>query len=264
MAFYEDRAHLYDIAFSWDVSDEVDWLLARLGPRVRVVLEPACGSGRMFPAFAGRGVEVVGVELSETMVTRAHERMAALGKPAPRILHGDMADFELDETFDGAVCPINSFGYLLSRKRAGSHLACVARHLRPGGKYLVQMELIDFNNPPALMQGENRWEMEQEGVKVAAEWFGRSIDPQSRLEIQVCQFEILSGPGAGTVTEDEHILRRWDWAEWTALIDESPFALRGSYDGNSNERAPLPLGQSLENRRLVWHELTLPKTDADT
>ncbi|MHC4091021.1 MAG: SAM-dependent methyltransferase [Planctomycetota bacterium] len=255
MSFYDERAALYDIAFSWDIAAEVDWLLARLGSGVKTILEPACGSGRMFPAFSERGVEVVGVELSERMISRARQRMAAVGLAAPRILHADMTDFDMDERFDGAISPINSFGYLLSDKAASTHLQCVARHLRSGGKYLVQMDLLDYDNPPLLTPEGNSWEMQRQGLKVRTAWFGRSFDLESRLETQICRFEVLSGLGAGTVTEDEHILRRWNWAEWTRLIDESPFALVGCYDGNSDERDALPLDQSLQNRWLIWHEL---------
>jgi hypothetical protein len=55
---YTDDAELYDIAFDWDVSDEVEWLLERLGAECRSVLEPGCGSGRMLDALARRGIRV--------------------------------------------------------------------------------------------------------------------------------------------------------------------------------------------------------------
>ena len=53
---YNDHAELYDLAFAWDVGDEVEWLMERFGPTVRSVLEPACGSGRLFPELARRGL----------------------------------------------------------------------------------------------------------------------------------------------------------------------------------------------------------------
>jgi hypothetical protein len=59
---YSDDAELYDIAFGWDVGDEVDWLLERLGHHCRHLLEPGCGTGRILDAFASRGVEVVGID----------------------------------------------------------------------------------------------------------------------------------------------------------------------------------------------------------
>ena len=39
---YTHFAHLYDIAFSWDVDEEVEWLLARFDRPVVRLLEPAC------------------------------------------------------------------------------------------------------------------------------------------------------------------------------------------------------------------------------
>jgi hypothetical protein len=42
---YTDDADLYDIAFDWDVSAEVEWLVDRLGPGCRSIFEPGCGSG---------------------------------------------------------------------------------------------------------------------------------------------------------------------------------------------------------------------------
>jgi SAM-dependent methyltransferase len=56
---YEDHADVYDIAFAWDMGDEVAWMHARLGEGCRSVLEPGCGSGRIVEAFARRGVEAV-------------------------------------------------------------------------------------------------------------------------------------------------------------------------------------------------------------
>ncbi len=56
---------------------------------------------------------------------------------------------------------------------------------------------------------------------------------------------------AGTVTEDEHILRQWNWSEWSRLVDDSPFALRACYDGNSDARDRLLLDRSIENRPLT-------------
>ncbi len=66
---YSDGAELYDIAFDWDVSDEVDWLFERLG-RPHAVLEPGCGSGRMLEAFTRRDVDVAGIDASPPPVGR--------------------------------------------------------------------------------------------------------------------------------------------------------------------------------------------------
>ena len=41
MRLYDDLTHLYDIAFSWDLGEEVDWLTGRLGAGVMDVLHNA-------------------------------------------------------------------------------------------------------------------------------------------------------------------------------------------------------------------------------
>jgi hypothetical protein len=46
---YSDEAELYDIAFDWDLSDEAAWLVERLGPDCRSVLEPGCGHELVAP-----------------------------------------------------------------------------------------------------------------------------------------------------------------------------------------------------------------------
>lgn len=260
--FYDLRAELYDLAFDWDVEDEVDWLIERLGTGCRSILEPGCGSGRMFPPFARRGITVTGLDVSETMLERARMRMADQGLPAPPLQLGDMADFDLMTTFDGAILPINTFGYLLSEDRAKSHLLAVARHLKPGAKYLVQADLRRLDRADKSPERDAcSWEMEKDGIRLQTTWGSESYDPASRIETQVSRFEVLSGPDKGRSLQDRHECRRWDWAAWKALLAETPFEQAGAYDGGSKDRPPVEPGPALDSVRLTWHEL-LKKTPA--
>jgi SAM-dependent methyltransferase len=130
---YGPGADLYDIAFDWDVSDEVAWLAERIDGRS--VLEPACGSGRMLAAFADRGFEVAGLDTSEPMLEIARRRLGGRGL----LVTADMTDFDLGRGFDGAVCPINTLLHL-TPSQFGRHLVCVARHVP---RYLAQVALYD-------------------------------------------------------------------------------------------------------------------------
>jgi len=253
---YHDRAWLYDATFDWDVEDEVEWLIERLGKGVATVLEPFCGSGRMFPPFARRGVTVFGVDLSEEMLVRAEARMVTAGLPSPRTFRSDVRDFDLGGTFDGAFCPINSFGYLLTDEDAHRHLACVARHLRTGGKYMVQVDLrwlagFSGTNEPDV----GSWEADHEKGRIRVEWAGREYDPKTRVEAQVARFELLDGPQKGKVFEEAQRVRLWDWASWSALVEDSPFTQVAAYDGRTDGWPELPLGETLEDKLLAWHEL---------
>lgn len=261
LRIYNEWAQLYDVAFSWDVTAEVAWLVQRLtaGDRVPVVqiLEPACGSGRLFPAFARHGIEIVGIERSPAMAARAAARMRALGLPPAEVLVADMARFELPRGVDGAVCALGSLKYLQSREAVLSHLYAVARHLNAHARYLVQLDLMDTGVSVDYAASDcTTWEAEVDGLRVRTTWRYVSFDAGSGRQTERCRFEVLAGPGAGQVVEEEHVLRVWSWEEWGALVAASPFRLAGVYDGQAGY-APLPLDARIERAERVWHELVL-------
>jgi SAM-dependent methyltransferase len=257
--FYRSHAALYDLAFSWDVEDEVAWLLSRFGEGTASVLEPACGNGRLFPGFLRRGVAVAGVDLSREMLAKAAERLRSAALPEAALAVGDIRDFDLGRRFDGAFVPVNSLGYLHSHDDLVRHLRAVARHLRPGGRYLVQQGLRDVARlAPLPDDGSSRWEVETPHGRLLTTWRSGPYDPATRLETQVSRFEWTSGPSRGAVVEHEHVLRVWDWASWSAALAETPFAESAAFDGNRAARPPLPVGPSLEGFLLAWHELSVP------
>lgn len=256
MSFYDDHAELYDIAFSWDVEPEVTWLLGRLGEGCRSLLEPGCGSGRMFPPFHARGIQVVGLDRSEAMLDLARRRLEGAGPPQPRVVQADITDFDLGERFDGAICPVNTFGCLLTREQAAAHLQCMARHLRPGARYLVQLDIRDpARFRPGVMEAGTAWEMERDGVRVRTTWSSRAYDPATGIETTASRFELLSGPEAGRVVEGEQRGRLWSWKDWESLVAGSPFRQVAAFDGNANGWPPLAVDGSLEGSPLTWHEL---------
>jgi SAM-dependent methyltransferase len=254
MQLYEESADLYDIAYSRDSTDEVDWLISRMGS-VDSVLEPGCGSGRMFSAFAHRHVRVIGVERSSVMAERARARLRILDLPAD-IVEADIAEFNLDtltsQPLDGAYCTVNTLSYLRTPGQALSHLRAVARHLRRGARYLIQLDIFDLS-PGRKPSPPMTWESTFGNQRARTTWSGRSYEPKTRLEVQTSRIEVLDGPGAGDATEDDHTMLLWDWQSWTRLILESPFDLAGVYD-ESRARLDPPIREAAP----LWHELVLP------
>lgn len=245
MSLYDEHAELYDIAFDWDVADEVEWLLGRLRRR-GPVLEPACGTGRMLEAFARRGVEVVGIDVSPGMVELARRRLAAAGVAA-EVVVADITDFQLDRVFGGAVCPINTLGHL-DRDGLARHFVCVARHLEAGARYLVQVGLVSDEDE----LGGSFWEAERGDTKLKVAWEGVRRDWSTSTEEARSVIEILSGPRRGEVVEERHLITIWTPPAWRAVIDASPFELVATYDGNLPDR---PRVEPEQRGGLLWHEL---------
>jgi SAM-dependent methyltransferase len=234
---YTDEAELYDIAFDWDLTEEVAWLVERLGPGCRSVLEPGCGSGRMLSALAAHELEVAGIDTSQQMLALARARGCEVAR-------ADMTDFDLGRRFDGAVSVVSTVG-VLGVDGLGSHLAAMARHLESGARFLVQQGVFPAN--AQLWRSE--WEAERGTTKLHVVWeaFDRE---RSRSRV-----EIIAGPRAGEVVEDEHVSAFWTVDAWHEAIAASPFTQVGCYDGREDGRPEVDLERG---GGLLWHELVAP------
>jgi SAM-dependent methyltransferase len=243
---YTDDAELYDIAFDWDISDEVDWLLERLGPKCRKVLEPGCGSGRMLEALAERGLAVTGIDLSEPMLELARRRLSGKGT----VLRADMRDFDLGEQFDGAVCPINTLLHL-SPDGLARHLECMDRHLGTGATYLVQVGTLDPDQWEPF--AGSHWEASRGTTQLKVDWVDEELDASRGLSRQRSRIEVLAGERAGEVLEEVHEMTAWTPKTWAEAIAASPFSEAATYDGGRKGRWPSVPPTATGG--LLWHEL---------
>jgi SAM-dependent methyltransferase len=239
---YTDDAELYDIAFDWDISDEVDWLVERLGAPASV-LEPGCGSGRMLAALAERGIDVAGFDLSPRMVELARDRL--IGRSM--VVVADMTNFDLGRMFDGAVCPINTLLHLTPEELA-RHLERMARHT---SHYLVQVGLVDAASYDPF--AGSHWEAVRGETKLKVAWEDEELDVARGISRQRSRIEIVEGPRAGEVIEEIHAMTAWTPQTWRAAIDESPFAEAATYDGG--KKGEWPQLDRATTGGLLWHEL---------
>ena len=243
---YADEAVLYDIAFGWDIGDEADWLVERLA--AASVLEPGCGSGRMLEALADRGTEVVGLDSSPEMVAIARRRLGRLGD----VVEADMTAFDLGRTFHGAVCPINTLLHLTPDELA-LHLRCMARHLQPYSRYLVQVGLVDPDQREPF--ASSHWEASRGDTSLRVSWVEDELDLVRGVSRQRSSIEVITGLRAGEVVEEIHELTAWTPATWVAAIEASPFEQVASYDGGSKGQWPQVSPDATGG--LLWHELAL-------
>jgi SAM-dependent methyltransferase len=121
-------------AFTKGTEQEIGFLVEalELRPGTRV-LDVGCGPGRHALALARRGIDVVGVDLSEDFVALARDAATAEGLPA-RFEVGDIRELASDDAFDAVICLCQGgFGLLGGRdeRRAFERIAAA---LRPGGR----------------------------------------------------------------------------------------------------------------------------------
>lgn len=136
--FVGDVARTYDAtvadrATPAAVEPVVDVLeeLAGGGP----VLELAIGTGRVALPLAGRGVAVTGIELSEDMLAVLREKPGADGL---HLVVGDMATTRIDGDFSLVYLVFNTITNLTTQDEQVACFENAARHLRPGGRFVVE------------------------------------------------------------------------------------------------------------------------------
>jgi SAM-dependent methyltransferase len=247
-ALYLEHADLYDIAFDWGVQDEARWLVERLGPGCRDVLEPGSGSGRMLEALARLGLSVTGIDNSEPMLALARRRLAAAGLRA-QVVAADMTSFDLGRRFDGAVCPINTLRHL-SRQGLAGHLAAMANALAPGARYLVQLGIVAHGEAPV-----SRWQAERGATRLRVTWEPVGRDAAREVELHRSRIEVLAGPGEGDVLEEVHEMTVWSHASWRDAVESAGLEWAAVYDGVEANR---PLAGFDATGGLLWHELIRP------
>jgi hypothetical protein len=238
---YEEHADLYAAAFSWDVSREVEQILALSGDGLQRVLEPMCGPGRLLLEFGRHRCDLVGIDTSEAMLRLAAQRLAEF-RFTP--IRGSVVDTILEEPCELAVCPINSVAYL-SPDQVAQHLESMARNLCLGSSYWVQLDLRTTDRLPA--PPSQSWDFEYEGRPMRCEWFGESCDGE--WEVETSRFTCAT---TGTVLEARHRMKVWPWSKWSSLIEDSPFTQIAAF---TSAFESLPVDDGLQDVPLTWHQL---------
>lgn len=177
-----DYPRAYEMAFSYrDIGGEVDALLRWHGGTVRTALELAAGPADHALELAGRGCAVSTVDLNPAMCARAAERASERGLALAGVHKADMVDFHLGGQFDLVFCLIDSLAHVLDLDRLIAHLACVRRHLAPGGAYVVEsLHPADGFRPGS--RSDTDWTVEQPDVSARVQWGrGEPLDPLTQV-----------------------------------------------------------------------------------
>ncbi|MEV6348407.1 class I SAM-dependent methyltransferase [Actinoplanes sp. NPDC051851] len=143
-----DAAQRYDTPgsgmFAPEVLDPTVGRLAELAGGGRA-LEFAIGTGRVAIPLAGRGVPVSGVELSEPMIARLREK--AGGQAIP-VTAGDMSSARVEGRFSLVYLVYNTIANLLSQPEQVACFRNAARHLGPGGCFVIELWVPELRKLP--------------------------------------------------------------------------------------------------------------------
>ena len=123
-------------SFTKGTEQEVAFLVdaLELAPGMRV-LDVGCGPGRHAHALAARGIEVLGLDISQRFVDLATS--GATGTPLATFVRADARAMTFDREFDAAVSLCQGAFGLVGPGADEEVLAGMARALRPGGRCAI-------------------------------------------------------------------------------------------------------------------------------
>lgn len=133
--FYDEL--MYDVDYK-KRTDRLLKLFEKYGKRPELLLDLACGTGGFSNAFANKGIEVIGVDMSEEMLSAAREKSAIFGNEI-LFLRQKAENLDLYGTVDGAVCCLDSLNHITDYKKFCKALERVSLFLEKGCIFIFDL-----------------------------------------------------------------------------------------------------------------------------
>ncbi|MCZ2492743.1 class I SAM-dependent methyltransferase [Dellaglioa carnosa] len=138
---YTTFSKLYDQLMDPDLYDSWQTFVEAQVPNKKTeILELACGAGQLAIALTRSGYSVVGLDLSEEMLSIADQHAQDANVSLP-LLQGDMMDLEDLELpqFDAVTCFADSFCYLPDAQSVGKVFKSIHGLLRTDGRFVFDV-----------------------------------------------------------------------------------------------------------------------------
>jgi SAM-dependent methyltransferase len=113
------------------------------------VLEFAIGTGRVAVPLAERGVPVTGIELSSPMVDKLRSKVDEAAIP---VVIGDMATARAPGEYTLVYLVFNTISNLLTQAEQVACFRNAARHLIPGGRFVIELWVPELRKLPPGQQ----------------------------------------------------------------------------------------------------------------
>jgi SAM-dependent methyltransferase len=203
------------------------------------VLELGCGTGRILLPIARAGIPCVGLDASRDMLDALRAKQPP---PSLELVQGTMESFDLGaRRFALIAIPFRAFSHLLDVPAQLAALACIRRHLAPGGRLA-----LDVFDPKlaSLARAE-----EPEALAVSAETPRGRVQRFDRVSRDVAR-QVLTlrmrfvAEAAEDSGEGELELRWFHRYELEHLLARAGFAIEALY-GGFDRRAWAPGGETV-------------------
>lgn len=234
--FDEDYLTIYRSMFSDEMTTrETEFIESALALHAgSKLLDLACGFGRHAIGMAKRGYEVTGLDFNANYLSIAEAAAQAAGL-AVAWQQGDMRTLPFEAEFDAAYSYFTSFGYFDDEENE-KVIEGVARALRPGGRFLIDL----MNRDWIVTHPAHRiWNQREDGSLLMEE---TDFDLRNS---RVIAKQIHLTPDGAKRLEKSYVVRAYTCAELSAMLHRHGLDTREVWGGIDRRE------YSTESRRLV-------------
>lgn len=234
MAGYKDFAFFYDLLMkNADYESRFDYiigLLAENGIGEGILLDMACGTGTLSKMFAQKGFDVVGIDASEEMLSKAQEKKLEENFDA-LFLCQKMEELDLFGTIDAAVCTLDSLNHVTEKEKIREIFRRVALFMNDGGVFVFDVNTL-YKHREVL--GNNAFVFDTENVFCA--WQNTLLEDGETTQIDLDIFESDEEEDDVYVRYSEEFFERgYELNFLKKTLEQFRFEVVGIYDDMTKE-----------------------------
>jgi len=159
-------------------------LLKKLNHNAGLTLDLACGTGSLTIELAKRGIDIYGIDGSESMLSVAQQKAADNGLQL-LFLCQQMQSIDLYGTVDTVVCALDSINHVINENDVQKTFERVSLFLNQGGyfifdintlykhKYVLGNHTFVYDTDDVYCVWQNNFEAKSNRVGITLDFFGR-------------------------------------------------------------------------------------------
>ena len=228
MQAYGDFAQVYDLFMQdvpyeeWGNHIQQVWDQYKIKPKL--IAELGCGTGELTNYFAKKGIDVIGIDNSDQMLTVAKEKSAALGLEVLYLLQ-DMQEFELYGTVDSIYSACDSINYILEDDELLQTFKWVNNYLEPGGIFIFDIN-TQYKYEKILADNTFAYNLEE-----ASYIWENYYDQEDQINEYLVTFFVKEEDQSYTKFEELHHERMYSVETIIHLLGQAGMKVEGIFDG---------------------------------
>jgi len=188
------------------------------------VIDCGCGTGTIMLRLLKDGMDVTGVDISQSMLLIAQEKLRRAGYRKAPLVCEDMRQLQLHRPADALIASCDSVNYLTSDKDAASFFNAAFHALKPGG--LLLFDISSVYKMTHILDGHTFGEDEEGCAFLCHSSFDKK---RQRLQMDLSLFARESN-GFYSRKEETHVLRAYETGFLCELLKSCGFHSVKTYD----------------------------------